>query len=61
VRAPAGLDLEDLRQALASRQVVVSVRGDAIRVAPSVYNDTHDLAALVDAVRAAVSSTSNRR
>ena len=50
IRAPQGLDLEDLRQALAANSVSVSVRGNAIRVAPSVYNDEADMAALVESL-----------
>jgi selenocysteine lyase/cysteine desulfurase len=34
--------------ALAARGIHVSVRGDALRVAPNVYNDDADIAALID-------------
>jgi selenocysteine lyase/cysteine desulfurase len=48
LRAPAGTDLRVVQQRLQERKVYVSLRGDAIRVSPHVYNDTHDLAALLD-------------
>jgi selenocysteine lyase/cysteine desulfurase len=34
--------------------VAVSLRGDAVRVSPNVYNDAADAAALVAALREAV-------
>jgi len=42
IRPPAGTDLQALREKLQDRQVHVSVRGDAIRVSPHVYNDEID-------------------
>jgi selenocysteine lyase/cysteine desulfurase len=53
IRAPAGADASQLQQALADRRVAVSLRGDAVRVAPNVYNTPDDVAALADALRAA--------
>lgn len=50
LRPPTGLDLDALREELARRRVYVSVRGDAIRVSPHVYNDAADLAALTNAL-----------
>jgi selenocysteine lyase/cysteine desulfurase len=47
VRAPAGLDLSTLQQALRRRNVFASLRGSALRVSPNVYNDAADLDALV--------------
>ncbi|MEX1055412.1 MAG: aminotransferase class V-fold PLP-dependent enzyme [Rhodothermales bacterium] len=41
-----------LRDELEKRNVAVSVRGSAVRVAPHVYNDEHDVEALLDALRA---------
>ena len=52
VRLPAGFDLGATQMALSERGVSVSMRGNAIRVSPHVYNDAGDLAALVAAVRA---------
>ena len=58
VRLPAGVDIARLGRSLAARQVSVSLRGGAIRVAPHLYNDAGDLDVLIDvlagAVRAAV-------
>ena len=50
LRPPTGTDLDAARDALAARRVSVSVRGDALRVSPSVYNDASDVAALLDAL-----------
>jgi selenocysteine lyase/cysteine desulfurase len=52
IRTPAGADRTRLQAALAERRVSVSLRGDAIRVAPNVYNAPDDVAALADALRA---------
>jgi len=46
--------LDQLTASLSKRQVSVSVRGDAVRVSPNVYNDEADMAALLDALRAAI-------
>jgi selenocysteine lyase/cysteine desulfurase len=53
LRLPAGVQLEPLTASLSQRQVTVSVRGDAVRVSPNVYNDDADMAALLDALQAA--------
>lgn len=53
LRAPAGGDPARLQAALRERRVAVSLRGDAVRVAPNVYNTPDDVAALADALRAA--------
>jgi selenocysteine lyase/cysteine desulfurase len=53
VRAPTGADPARLQAALRERRVSVSLRGDAVRVAPNVYNTADDVAALADALRAA--------
>ncbi len=54
VRLPAGVDVPRLGRELAARRVSVSLRGDAVRVAPHLYNDAGDLDALVDVVSRAV-------
>ena len=54
VRTPPHVDVERLSNALAERHVSVSVRGSAIRVAPHLYNEPGDLAALVAVVRDAI-------
>jgi selenocysteine lyase/cysteine desulfurase len=50
VRAPAGADLAAIAARLAERRVFVSLRGDAVRVSPHLYNTSADMAALVDAL-----------
>jgi selenocysteine lyase/cysteine desulfurase len=55
IRAPAGLDLTALGADLRARGLIASLRGSALRVAPHVYNDEADAAALLAALRAAAS------
>lgn len=50
LRPPPGTDLAAVAGVLAARRVVVSVRGDALRVSPSVYNDDADVEALLRAL-----------
>ena len=50
VRVRDSVDRARLAERLSERQVAVSFRGDAIRVAPHLYNDADDTAALLDAV-----------
>lgn len=54
LRAPASADPARLQAALGDARVVVSLRGDAVRVAPNVYNTVDDVAALAGALRAAL-------
>lgn len=54
LRLPPGADVARLQQALTDRRVTVSLRGDAVRVAPSVYNTPADVNAFVDALRHAL-------
>ena len=54
VRLPAGADIPRLGRDFAARQVSVSLRGGAIRIAPHLYNDAGDLDALIDVVAGAV-------
>lgn len=56
LRLPAGASNKALQAALAERQINVSVRGSAIRIAPNVYNDEADIAALADVLQQALSS-----
>jgi selenocysteine lyase/cysteine desulfurase len=53
LRRPGGFDRPRLEAALDERGVTVSIRGDAVRISPSVYNDPDDVAALVEALLAA--------
>ncbi|MYD71771.1 MAG: aminotransferase class V-fold PLP-dependent enzyme [Acidobacteria bacterium] len=48
VRLPAGTDIPQLGHSLAERNVSVSLRGGAIRIAPHLYNDAADLDVLLD-------------
>ena len=50
VRLRDSPDLAALSKRLRERQIAVSIRGDAIRVSPSVYNDRADIDALIDAL-----------
>ncbi|MET0509651.1 MAG: aminotransferase class V-fold PLP-dependent enzyme [Burkholderiaceae bacterium] len=52
LRAPAGTDLEALRQRLRSENIYVSIRGESLRVSLHVYNDDGDLETLVRALAA---------
>jgi selenocysteine lyase/cysteine desulfurase len=54
LRLPPEVSLERLHEALSQQQVMVSVRGDAVRVSPNVYNDRSDMEALVQALRQAL-------
>ena len=46
VRLPAGCDLAELERRLAAARVYASLRGDALRVSPNVYNEPRDIEAL---------------
>lgn len=54
IRLPAGADPARLQAALRERRVSVSQRGDAVRVAAHLYNTPDDVAALAEALRAAM-------
>lgn len=54
LRLPEQVDAARLQALLRERRVTVSLRGDAVRVAPSVYNEAADVDALLDALRTAV-------
>ncbi len=43
LRMREGVDLEELRAALARRKVYASLRGESLRVSPHLYNDATDL------------------
>jgi len=55
----AGRDPRALAAALADAQVFVSVRGDSVRVAPHVYNDTDDVLRFVDVLARSLTSGSH--
>ncbi len=52
VRLPKGTDLEKIKRKLKSSKISVSVRGDAIRVSPNVYNTENDVMKLVKVLTA---------
>ncbi|MGB8190997.1 MAG: aminotransferase class V-fold PLP-dependent enzyme [Chitinophagaceae bacterium] len=49
-RLPGHLNIEAVQQELLKKKVVVSLRGNAVRVSPHVYNDHRDMQALTDAL-----------
>lgn len=49
---PSHIDIEAVSARLRERSVFVSLRGAAIRVSPHLYNDTADVTALVEVLRA---------
>jgi selenocysteine lyase/cysteine desulfurase len=51
LKMPAGVELADLREALAQANVFVSLRGSSLRVSPHVYNTEDDVAALERVLR----------
>jgi selenocysteine lyase/cysteine desulfurase len=51
IRLPQHIALDVLKDALQANNIAVSVRGDAVRVSPNIYNDANDMAALVDVLR----------
>jgi selenocysteine lyase/cysteine desulfurase len=53
LRVPAGTDLAVLHDRLRAHNIHASLRGTALRIAPHVYNDAADAAALGDALRSA--------
>jgi len=51
IRFPTG-DMKQLKQALEEANISVSVRGDAIRVSPHVYNTSEEVEKLVSCIKA---------
>ncbi len=47
IRVPQGTDLQTLKQRFADQNIYVSIRGNAIRVSPHLYNDEKDMEHLV--------------
>jgi len=48
LRMPSGIDTELVRRRLQERRIFVSIRGQALRVAPHVYSRAEDVEALLD-------------
>ena len=51
VRLPKKMDLEKLTQSFQKHRVSVSMRGDAVRISPNVYNDEMDVRKLLNAMK----------
>ena len=43
IRLPANIDINGLKRDLVDQNILVSVRGDAVRVSPHLYNDEEDM------------------
>ncbi len=54
LRLPSEIDLQKLSEKFNKEQVYISIRGNAIRVAPHVYNHKEDLGKLVACVKACI-------
>ena len=50
IRIPPGTDVAETKAGLAKKKIIVSFRGDAIRVSPNVYNTAEDLNRLARAL-----------
>jgi selenocysteine lyase/cysteine desulfurase len=48
VRVPKGFDMMKTKENLKKKKILVSFRGDAIRIAPNVYNSESEMMKLVD-------------
>ncbi|MEO1099213.1 MAG: aminotransferase class V-fold PLP-dependent enzyme [Bacteroidota bacterium] len=48
IRLPENVEISQLKSKLAEEQINVSVRGDAVRVAPHLYNSRQDMQKLTD-------------
>ena len=53
IRLGEAVDMAKLQAALLRHNIATSLRGDALRVSPNVYNDAEDMAALLQALREA--------
>lgn len=51
VRVPKGLEIKKLKHSLQVNKVSVSLRGDAVRIAPHLYNDEMDVRKLLKAMK----------
>lgn len=51
IRLPEHIQPEKLQQELSQKNIHISVRGSAIRIAPNVYNDEGDITALGDVLK----------
>ena len=51
IRPPEGQDISLIQKNLAEKNIFVSVRGEAIRVSPHLYNEAGDFEALIDVLK----------
>lgn len=51
IRVPENIRVENLQKQFKKHKVSISVRGDAIRVSPHVYNDPKDVSKFMQAIR----------
>lgn len=51
LRLPDGTSLEKVKKAISDANISVSVRGNAVRVAPHIYNDSADFGKLVNCLK----------
>ncbi|MES2517772.1 MAG: aminotransferase class V-fold PLP-dependent enzyme [Bacteroidota bacterium] len=54
LRVPVGTEISRIQAELKRRNVVVSIRGEAIRISPNVYNDQQDIDLLVEGLLAGI-------
>jgi selenocysteine lyase/cysteine desulfurase len=50
-RLPANSDIEVLQKKLAENNIIISLRGNNVRVSPNLYNDETDINALIDLLK----------
>jgi selenocysteine lyase/cysteine desulfurase len=48
LRLPVGADIGKIQNEMKKRNVILSFRGEAIRISPNVYNDQNDIDVMVD-------------
>ena len=54
LRLPKGADIHKIQAELKIRNVVISYRGESIRISPHVYNDQNDMALLLEGLLAGI-------
>ena len=50
IRLPTNISIDDIKSRLIKSNIIVSYRGDCIRISPNIYNTKNDLQALVKAL-----------
>ena len=54
IRMPEGIDIAALKKQFDQKKVFISIRGNAIRVAPNVYNEEKDMIRLLECMKEAL-------